>query len=70
MSAGQIKMCLPKDKIADFCRRHYIRKLAVFGAVLRGACGRTAILTSWWNSNQDTCQGWHFSVWSRSFQSC
>ena len=26
---------LPKDKIADFCRRHHIRRLAVFGSVLR-----------------------------------
>jgi hypothetical protein len=36
MSAGQINVRLPKDKIADFCRRHHIRKLAVFGAVLHG----------------------------------
>jgi predicted nucleotidyltransferase len=36
MSAGQMKVRLPKDKIADFCRRHYIRKLAVFGSVLHG----------------------------------
>lgn len=27
---------LPQDKIADFCRRHHIRKLAVFGSVLHG----------------------------------
>ncbi len=26
---------LPKDKIADFCRRHHIRRLAVFGSALR-----------------------------------
>jgi predicted nucleotidyltransferase len=25
----------PKEKIADFCRRHHIRKLAVFGSALR-----------------------------------
>jgi uncharacterized protein len=25
----------PQDKIADFCRRHRIRKLALFGSVLR-----------------------------------
>ena len=29
-------MHLPKDKITDFCRRHHIRKLAVFGSVLHG----------------------------------
>jgi hypothetical protein len=26
---------LPKGKIADFCRRHHIRRLAFFGSVLR-----------------------------------
>lgn len=29
------KLFIPKDKIAEFCRRHYIRKLALFGSVLR-----------------------------------
>ena len=28
-------LVLPKDKIADFCRRHHIRWLAVFGSALR-----------------------------------
>ena len=26
---------IPTDKVADFCRRHHIRKLALFGSVLR-----------------------------------
>ena len=26
---------VPHDKIAEFCRRHHIRKLALFGSVLR-----------------------------------
>ena len=26
---------VPKDKIAEFCRRHHIRRLALFGSVLR-----------------------------------
>ena len=26
---------LPSEKIADFCRRHHIRKLSLFGSVLR-----------------------------------
>ncbi len=25
---------LPKDEIAEFCRRHHIRRLALFGSVL------------------------------------
>jgi predicted nucleotidyltransferase len=28
-------MIAPRDQIADFCRRHHIRKLALFGSVLR-----------------------------------
>jgi predicted nucleotidyltransferase len=30
---GEIKV--PKDKIAEFCQRHSIRKLAFFGSILR-----------------------------------
>jgi len=28
-------LVIPKDKIADFCRKHHIRRLAVFGSALR-----------------------------------
>ena len=27
-------LVIPKDKIADFCKRHHIRRLAVFGSAL------------------------------------
>lgn len=26
---------IPKDRVAGFCRRHHIRRLALFGSVLR-----------------------------------
>ena len=26
---------IPKERIADFCQRHHIRKLSLFGSVLR-----------------------------------
>lgn len=29
------KITVPHEQIADFCRRHHIRKLALFGSVLR-----------------------------------
>ena len=35
MKTNHIKVELPKEKIADFCRRYHIRKLAVFGSALR-----------------------------------
>ena len=30
---------IPKERIADFCRRHHIRKLSLFGSVLRDDFG-------------------------------
>jgi hypothetical protein len=32
---GRVKIEVPRDKIAEFCRKHHIRKLALFGSVLR-----------------------------------
>lgn len=32
---AQPKIEIPVDKIADFCRRHHIRSLSIFGSVLR-----------------------------------
>ena len=31
----QKKIQIPQDQIADFCRRHHIRELALFGSALR-----------------------------------
>lgn len=28
-------IAIPKDEIAEFCRRHHIRKLSLFGSILR-----------------------------------
>jgi hypothetical protein len=30
---------IPKDRIAHFCQRHYIRRLSLFGSVLRDDFG-------------------------------
>ena len=35
MNSNHVRIELPKEKIADFCRRHHIRRLAVFGSALR-----------------------------------
>jgi predicted nucleotidyltransferase len=32
---GRMKVDIPRDQIAKFCRRHHVRKLAFFGSVLR-----------------------------------
>ena len=31
---GKLNIDIPKEKIAEFCRRNYIRKLALFGSAL------------------------------------
>jgi len=30
---------IPKDRIANFCRRHHIRRFSIFGSALRGDFG-------------------------------
>ncbi len=32
---GRVKIFLPAEKLNEFCRRYHIRKLALFGSVLR-----------------------------------
>ena len=32
---SKVRVNLPKEKIAEFCRRNHIKKLAVFGSALR-----------------------------------
>ena len=33
--SDKAKITVPKEQIAEFCRRHHIRKLSLFGSVLR-----------------------------------
>ena len=35
----QLALDIPQEEIAAFCRRHHIRRLALFGSVLRGGLG-------------------------------
>jgi len=39
MTASRARIDLPRELIADFCRRHHIRRLALFGSVLRDDFG-------------------------------
>lgn len=32
---GQLRISIRQDELAEFCRNHHIRKLALFGSVLR-----------------------------------
>jgi hypothetical protein len=33
------RLSIPQDRLADFCRRHHIQKLALFGSILRDDFG-------------------------------
>ena len=33
--SAKVQIEIQKDQVAEFCRRHYVRKLALFGSVLR-----------------------------------
>ena len=35
MTSGRVRIEIPRERIADFCRRHHVRRLALFGSVLR-----------------------------------
>jgi predicted nucleotidyltransferase len=32
--AGKAKIAIPRDKIAEFCKKHHIRRLSLFGSVI------------------------------------
>ncbi|MFP4500357.1 MAG: nucleotidyltransferase family protein [Candidatus Hydrogenedentota bacterium] len=36
---SRARIALPEDALAEFCRRHHIRRLAFFGSVLRDDFG-------------------------------
>jgi uncharacterized protein len=35
MGRKQAKIRIPKDRIGEFCRRHHIKRLSLFGSALR-----------------------------------
>ena len=35
MTASRVRIEVPREQIVDFCRRHRVRRLALFGSVLR-----------------------------------
>lgn len=35
MTSGRVRLTVPLERLADFCERHHIRRLALFGSVLR-----------------------------------
>ena len=46
------RFSLPKEQLAAFCRKHYIKKLSLFGSILLMVFDLTAILIFWLNSKK------------------
>jgi hypothetical protein len=57
MKTSRIRVKLPNQKIADFCRRHNIRKLAVFARRCARIFVPTVTWTCWWSLSQGTRLG-------------
>ena len=38
-SSARLRISVPEEAVADFCRRHHIQRLAVFGSALRDDFG-------------------------------
>jgi predicted nucleotidyltransferase len=38
-SPGSLKLAIAQDALDDFCARHHIRRISLFGSVLRGEEG-------------------------------
>lgn len=57
-----------QESLAAVCRKHAIRRLSLFGSVLKGTAGLTATSICWWSSSLDWSPA--CSVWRRSKRSC
>jgi predicted nucleotidyltransferase len=51
---------LPKDRIADFCRRHHIQRLALFGSVVRKDFGPESDVDVLVEFEPGEAPGWEF----------
>jgi len=59
-------LALPREQIAEFCRRHHIMKLSLFGSVLRGDFRPIATSMSSSSSSQAIRRAGLLSAWKRS----
>jgi predicted nucleotidyltransferase len=64
------RISIDREKIADFCRRHYISRLSLFGSVLRedfGPASDVDVLVEFEpGSSPAILQDWLFSLWKKS----
>lgn len=56
---GKAHIYLPKEKIAEFCKRNHIRKLSLFGSVLHGDFGPNSDIDILVEFDPDHVPGFH-----------
>lgn len=49
---------MPRDRLAEFCRRHHIRRLALFGSILRDDFGPDSDIDILVEFEPDHVPGW------------
>ena len=59
---------LSSDQIAEFCRRHHIKRLSLFGWFYETNFGRIVTSMCWWNLSRDTHRGFPFLRSRKSYQ--
>jgi len=42
------RILIPRDEMIAWCRRHHVRKLALFGSTAKGKLALIAISIYWW----------------------
>ena len=59
----RVKIEVPKEEIAAFCRRHHIRKLAFFGSVLRDDFTPESDVDVLVEFEEGHTPGWEYYTW-------
>ena len=55
---GRLMIDIPRNRLADLCRRHHVRKLSLFGSVLRDDFGPDSDVDVLVEFDQGHTPGW------------
>ncbi len=58
---------IPREKIAEFCRQHHIRRLSLFGSVLRDDFGPDSDVDALVEFEPDHTPGWNIVTIEEEF---
>ncbi len=65
MAEIQIAIPIPYEEIAAFCKRHHIRKLSLFGSVLRDDFNDGSDIDVLVVFEEGHTPGWEYYLWGR-----